>query len=135
VAHICWSHALPFQVSSLFILPSHFPSCLVSYHTALLSPSSCHHHPHVIVIAPAPHHLCIYMQHLHHASVKRNSSYSTYSILFLTYTSYFGGTKGISRNKMNYFFLMHLHIHTLAHSLFHLSASFPFMHVLRMVCF
>ena len=39
-------------------------------------------------------------------SAKRNSSYSTYSILFLTYTSYFGGKKGISRNKMNFFFLM-----------------------------
>ena len=39
-------------------------------------------------------------------SAKRNSSYSTYSILFLTYTSYFGGKKGISRNKMKLFFLM-----------------------------
>src|SRR6266850_1260853 len=42
------------------------------------------------------------------ASAKRNSSYSTYSILFLTYTSYFGGKKGISRNKMIFFFLMWL---------------------------
>jgi len=40
-------------------------------------------------------------------SAKRNSSYSTYSILFLTYTYYFRGKKGISRNKMIYFFLMH----------------------------
>jgi len=42
----------------------------------------------------------------HTASAKRNSSYSTYSILFITYTSYFGGKKGISRNKMIFFFLM-----------------------------
>src|SRR6267142_3800990 len=40
-------------------------------------------------------------------SAKRNSSYSTYSILFLTYTSYFEGKKGISRNKMKFVFLMH----------------------------
>jgi len=39
-------------------------------------------------------------------SAKRNSSYSTYSILFITYTSYFGDKKGISRNKMKFFFLM-----------------------------
>ena len=42
------------------------------------------------------------------SSAKRNSSYSTYSILFLTYTSYFGGKKGISRNKMKFCFLMHV---------------------------
>jgi len=41
-------------------------------------------------------------------SAKRNSSYSTYSILFLTYTSYFGGKKGISRNKMKKIILMNL---------------------------
>jgi len=43
------------------------------------------------------------------SSAKRNSSYSTYSILFLTYTSYFRGKKGISRNKMKLFFLMTSH--------------------------
>jgi len=46
-------------------------------------------------------------------SAKRNSSYSTYSILFITYTSYFGGKKGISRNKMNIVFLMNMWQHRL----------------------
>jgi len=41
-----------------------------------------------------------------YSSAKRISSYSTYFTLFLTYTSYFGGKKGISRNKMIFFFLM-----------------------------
>jgi|SRR6267142_3462290 len=45
-------------------------------------------------------------------SAKRNSSYSTYSILFLTYTSYFGGKKGISRNKMKKKILMQICAHT-----------------------
>ena len=39
-----------------------------------------------------------------------NLSYSTYYILFLTYTSYLGGKEGISENKMKFFFLMCLTI-------------------------